>query len=272
MRPLLAALLAAPLCPAADDAREIVRRSVETGGANLKAAQNYTFRERREARQYDGSGRTTKTEIETFDVTLIDGSPYRRLVARDDKPLPPKDEQKEQAKLRKIAEQRRKETPEARQKRLAENDRKREQQEARMREVLQAFDFRLAGEDHLDGREQYVLEATPHRGYQPHSRQIAWLPRVKGKLWVDHQDYHWVKIEAEVIDTISFGAFLVRLEKGSRLAAEQTRVNDEVWLPKRLEAEASARLALLKKFRGGLQITFSDYKKFQADSRILSIQ
>ena len=31
-------------------------------------------------------------------------SPYRRLIARDDKPLPPKDERKEEEKLRRIAE------------------------------------------------------------------------------------------------------------------------------------------------------------------------
>ena len=76
-------------------------------------------------------------------------------------------------------------------------------------------------------------------------------------------------MEAEVIDTISFGGFLVRLAKGSHLEADQTRVNGEVWLPKRCEAEASARVALMKKYHGRLEITYSDYKKFQTDSRIV---
>ena len=94
---------------------------------------------------------------------------------------------------------------------------------------------------------------------------------MKGKIWIDKQDYHWARVEAEVIDTISFGAFLVRLAKGSHLEADQTRVNGEVWLPKRMEAEASARVALVKKFRGRIEITYSDYKKFQTDSRIISV-
>jgi hypothetical protein len=255
----------------AEDAPAIVRRSVNLGDENLKAAANYTFRERAEAREFDGTGRVSKTEVETHDVTLIDGSPYRRLISRDDKPLPAKEEQKEQQKLKKIAEDRRKESPAQREKRLAETEKHREQQRAMIREIANAFDFRLVGEDHLEGREQYVVEGTPHPGYKARNRRAGFYSKVKGKMWIDKRDYHWVKLEAEVIDTISIGAVLFRLAKGSHIEAEQTRVNDEVWLPKRLEAGGSARLALLKKYRGNVEVTFSDYKKFQTDSRIVSV-
>jgi len=265
----LAALTA---CAGAEDPREIVRRSVNVGDENLKAAANYTFRERAEAREFDGSGRISKTERETHDVTLVDGSPYRRLIARDDKPLPAKDEQKEQQKLNKIAEERRKESSAQREKRLAEYQRKREQERAMFREVADAFDFKLVGDDHLENREQFVVEGTPHPGYKPKSRRVSWLPKVKGKLWIDKRDYHWVKLEAEVIDTISVGAVLFRLAKGSHVEAEQTRVNNEVWLPKRLELGGDARVALLKRYRGQIEVTFSDYKKFQTDSRIVAVE
>ena len=39
-----------------------------------------------------------------------------------------------------------------------------------------------------------------------------------------------------------------RLAPGSRLIFEQVRVNNEVWLPKRVAVTASARLGLIKKF------------------------
>ncbi len=73
MRFLLLCALAAGVSSAGEDAREIVRRSVDLGDRNLKAAQNYTFRERSETHTLDGSGRTSRTEVETYDVTLIDG-------------------------------------------------------------------------------------------------------------------------------------------------------------------------------------------------------
>ena len=50
-----------------------------------------------------------------------------------------------------------------------------------------------------------------------------------------------------------------------------TRVNDEVWLPKRIEAKASARLALVKKYRIESETKFSDYKRFQVDSRVVGV-
>jgi hypothetical protein len=254
---------------AAEAPRDIVRRSLDLGDKNLIAARDYTFRERNLALTLDGSGRTTKTEVSTYDVTLVDMTPYRRLIARDDKPLSAKEERKEEEKLRKIADERRKETAEQRSKRLADYDRKRERQQAVIREVLDAFDFRLVGEEQLEGRPAFVIEGTPHPGYKARSRIAGYFPKLKGRLWIDRQDYHWVKVEAEVIDTISYGAVLLRLAKGTRLEAEQTLVNGEVWLPKMLRAYASARIALLKNYRGRLEISFSDYKKFQTDSRVV---
>ncbi len=269
---LLLGALAISTSWAADDARDIVRRSMNLGDQNLRAAQDYTFQERLESRTLNDRGDTTKTEVEAYDVTFVDRSPYRRLISKDNKPLSAKDEQREQDKLRRIATERRAENAAAREKRLAEDEKKREHLRATMREIAGAFDFRIAGEDNLDGRRQFVIEGTPHPGYHPHTRDAFLFPKVKGRIWIDKQDYHWVKIEGEVIDTVSLGALLLRLHKGSHLEAEQVRINDEVWLPKHFSAEASARIALLKKYRGRLEVTYSDYKKFQADSRIVAAE
>ena len=48
------------------------------------------------------------------------------------------------------------------------------------------------------------------------------------------------------------------------------RVNDELWVPKSVALKASARLVLLKKVNVEQEITFSDYRKFQTDSRVVS--
>ena len=61
---------------------------------------------------------------------------------------------------------------------------------------------------------------------------------LRGKIWIDQKNYGWVKVEAEAIDTISWGFFVLRIHKGSRIAFEQTRVNDEIWLPKRVAVNA----------------------------------
>jgi hypothetical protein len=94
----------------AQDARQIVLRSLELDSRNERIARNYTFVARNETRQVDGQGRLKQRRVLTYDVTLLEGSPYTRLIARDDKPLSPAEERKEAEKLRKSIEQRRKET------------------------------------------------------------------------------------------------------------------------------------------------------------------
>ena len=89
-------------------------------------------------------------------------------------------------------------------------------------------------------------------------------------MWISKSDSQWVKVEAESIDTITFGLILARVAKGARIRIEQTRVNNEVWLPLRIDILASARLALFKTFHGEVEVTYRDYKKFQADSRIVA--
>jgi hypothetical protein len=87
---------------------------------------------------------------------------------------------------------------------------------------------------------------------------------------IEKNGYHWVKFDMESLDTISFGGILVRMAKGSHLTAENARINNEVWLPKAAILKGSIRIALVKVLRGEMRFSFSDYKKFQTDSRIVT--
>src|SRR3954454_25215737 len=119
---------------AAQDPVELVRRATELDRRNTEVARNYTYLQRQEQRDTDSNGRVKKTESTTFDVTLLEGSPYRRLVARNDRPLSAKEQQQEEAKLQKSIEERRGETPEQRDRRVAEWERKQEKQREPIRE------------------------------------------------------------------------------------------------------------------------------------------
>jgi hypothetical protein len=269
-RVLLLILASATALLGQSDARDVIRRAVAADERNWKVARNYNFSERVNLRYLDSQGRVKSQEISIHDVMLLDGSPYRRLVARDDRPLPPGEETKEQEKLARGIAERREETAAQREQRLAEYDRRPEWQREAWRELPEAFDFRLAAEEVWDGHSLHVIEATPRQGYQPRSRTAKLLAHLQGKLWVDRQDYHLVKAEVEVVDTISVGLFLVRVAKGSRAVFEQTLVNSEVWLPRQVRAFVSARLGLLKMLRIEQEISYSRCREFQTDSPIIS--
>jgi hypothetical protein len=262
------AVLSVPV--AAQDAREIVRRSVELDQKNLEAARNYTYLERQLERQFDGAGKVKQQNLRTFDVTVAEGSPYRRLVARNDEPLSAEEQKHEQEKLEQNIDQRHKETDEQRQRRIAEWERRRKRQREPLKEVVDAFDFRISGTERLNGGDAWVIDATPHPGYKPKTTAGTILPKMKVRFWIDQHDYQWIRMEAETLDTVTFGTFLIRIAKGAHIVMEQTRVNNEVWLPKRIALEGSARLFLVKGLHTQLDFTYSQYRKFQTDSRVVS--
>ncbi len=263
-------LLLCPLLLAAQDARQIVRRSLDLDQKNLQAARNYTYLQRQVERQFDGSGNVKSETVRTWDVTLQEGSPYRRLVARNDQPLSADEQQAEQNKLRANIEERRRETPAQRQRRIAEWERRRQKQREPLSELPDAFDFRVVGEQSLNGGQAYVIDATPKPGFRPKTSAGAILPKMKARFWISKTDGDWIKMDAETLAPVSFAAFLLRIAKGAHIVLEQTRVNGEVWLPKRIALDGSARLFLVKGLRLELDIAYSDYKKFQVDSRIVS--
>ena len=205
-------------------------------------------------------------------MTLLEVLPYRRLVARDDKPLPPAEERKEDEKLRKSNEERRKETEEQRRQRIADAGKKRDERRARTAQGI-ARGVRLGpgGQEAIDGHDAWIVDATPRRGFKGAttlSRDM--FPKIHCRFWIEKAGYQAVKVEIDALDTISVGFFLVRLAKGSRVTIELARVNNEVWLPKQVTLAAGARVLLVKEVRFDMQIGYSGYKKFQADSRILS--
>lgn len=255
--------------PPTNDPREIVRRSVEIDHRTAELARNYTCQQREVQRNLDSHGKVKSTEIKTWDITMLYGEPYSRLIKKSDQPLSEKDEKKEEEKQDKFVAEHKNESEDQRRKREAKQKKEREEGRAFLRDVENAYDFRIVGEERVDGRPAWVLEATPRKDFHPTQPHADILPKLKGKVWIDKQDYDWVKAEAEAIDTISFGLFLARVHKGSQFSFEQTRLNDEVWLLRRFYINASARLLLFKNLGIEQEDTFSNYKKFKTGSRIL---
>lgn len=249
----------------AQDPTEILRKSVDRDAYNYERLKNYTFLERNEERRYDTNGKLKLQEIETYEILILLGRPYGRLVERDDKPLPEKDATKEQQKMDKELESRRRESESAK----AGQDKERAEQRRFLREVPDAFNLTLKGTETLDGRPVWVIDAEPKPGYRPKAKRADLLTKIRGTIWVDQQDYQWVKADVEVIDAISLGWGLLKIAPGGNLHFEQTRVNDEVWLPSKVTFSANARVVYLKKLRAELDVTYRDYKKFQADSHIV---
>jgi hypothetical protein len=93
---------------------------------------------------------------------------------------------------------------------------------------------------------------------------------MKARFWIAKNDYHWIKLEAETLDTVSYGALLLRIAKGAHIVLEQTPASENVWLPKRISLSGSARILLVKGINMMLDYTYSNYRKFSVDSRVVA--
>ncbi len=105
----LAPLTGAPP-PKAPDPATIIQRSVEAMRRDWQASSQYVHLER-DLEQHGSK---------TYQVLMIQGSPYQRLTAVNGKPLSPDDARKQEQKLRDEVASRCAESPSGRQKRIAD--------------------------------------------------------------------------------------------------------------------------------------------------------
>lgn len=230
---------------------------------NDKRQRDYTYIEREVQNNLDGKGDKKSTEIKTFEILEIYGEQVQRLIAKDDKPLNAKDAAKEEEKIQKVIDKRKDESDEARKKREEKAAKEREDGRKFVHEIADAYDFKLVGTEQVNGREAWVIDGEPRPGYVPHMREAKFLPKFHGRVWIDKDDLQLAKMDVETLDTVSFGLVLARIHKGTRFTMEQTRVNDEVWLPKQIDYKFNARVGLVKGFNIDGEQTYRDYKKFR---------
>ena len=257
-----------PATPAVTDPQEIIRRTAENDIANNQKERDYTYIQRGVQKKLNGKGEIDHTETRTSEVMVLFGEHVERLIEKDDKPLSPKDAAKEEEKINKLIEERKNEDENHRRKRLEKYEKEKDEQRAFVKEIPQAYNLTLLPDEAIDGRDVYVITAEPRPGYEPQTKDSKFLTKFRFHVWIDKAEFQWSRLDAEAVDTISFGLFLARLHKGSRLHLEQTRINDEIWLPKFLNIKLDAKLLLLKSLNYDIDVAFRDYKKFRTETKI----
>ncbi len=240
---------------AAPSAQEIVRQSVVNNERNWKAAPEFAFFER----DIVISGGTTKDR--TYETMMIEGSPYQKLIARNGQPLSPQDAATQERKLQETILRRKSESAADRQARVAKYQRGRRQDHALMQQMTKAFDFRLRGQEIVNGRLCYVLDGTPRPDYEPINRDTEVLKGMRGRLWVDTKEFQWVKVHAEVFRPVKFGLFIAKVQPGTEFTLEEGPVGGGLWMPSRFDQEVKAQVLLFWNRNSSEHDTYWGYKR-----------
>src|SRR5260370_21845094 len=153
MRQFVIFLAAAAL---AQDPRDIVRRSAELDQANWLRMKDYTWTAQETDRHLDSNGKVESVESKRWETTILYGEPFRRVLARNGKPLAADEQRKEQLKLDKETAKFEQETPDERTRRLAKLERDREREREFLREIPDVYNFRIVRDDQMDGHHVLV--------------------------------------------------------------------------------------------------------------------
>src|SRR5689334_18372197 len=185
-------------------AREIVRRAMQRDVSNWEEEKNYTFIQHIEQRELNADGSIKSNKSETQEILFLYDQPYAHLIKRNDQPLSDSEARKLEKKMNDTMEKRRDENHAERQKRLVEYEKRHRDEHEFLLEVPDAYDFRVAGEETLGGRATYVIIGEPRANFRPNLNAARVLPKLRPKLWIDKHEFQWLKMEANVIDTITW--------------------------------------------------------------------
>jgi hypothetical protein len=233
----------------------------------------YTWHVTSEEDEVDSKGQTkskTITEGEVFPIA--GGGTVGHLIAKNGKPLSGDEKKKEDERFNKAYEERTKQQAK-RQAELAADPKKQAkqdaEQEAGISDFLRSKLFTNPRRERFRGQEVLAFDFGPNPDYKPKSLEDRLLQNLAGVMWTDEQAHQVVRLEAHFIDSAKLaGGLVMSVDKASNFAFEQAKVNDEVWLPSYAEVHVGGRILLIKGKEDQI-VRFSDYKKFNAESKIV---
>ncbi|MGH9766971.1 MAG: hypothetical protein ACREAB_05990 [Blastocatellia bacterium] len=238
--------------------------------------EKYTYTETITDRSFDSKSRMKVTESETFERIFHKGVSLRRLVARNGKPLSPKEEAEAQKDIEKrIREIEKREAEEERKER--EGARKRSQNPGgdpasdpddgrktpSITQALRASRFLNPRRERFRSRDVIVCDFEPLPGYKPRNMIETIFGKMAGAIWIDPVDKQVARLEGRLISKI--GGVLGSVREGAAVVREQERVNQELWLPTLIEINLAGR-ALFIGVSVNRTATFGNYKRFNVEA------
>jgi hypothetical protein len=212
-----------------------------------QAAKKFTYREDVE------QVRTEKSTIETFDVIMLEGENYRKLILIDGKPLDAKRQKQVDADLEKARSARRRSTP---------FNIRRTAKIGGLADIQRLFDCKVTGEEIVNGRKTWRLEAQPKTGIKPANKQEQNMLATKRTIWFDQQEH--VDIQSVIVYLQPAEGF----QPGSELEYQFSKVND-VWLAASFRFRFHLKAMAFVNARGEARHRFYDYKLFQTESTLI---
>jgi len=230
-----------PLPAAADVTRRMIERAQAV--AQAEPGPQYRYQKRSRLERLDAAWHPVSSEEKTYDVTLICGVPFNRLVKVQGRELSAAELRREDAREEKFRQQ------------FVSADRKKlvaRKEGVVTPELLGRYDFAVKERVLLHNRPTLVLTFKPKPGDLPAaSFEDELLNRMTGTLWVDEAEADTARLKANLLEPVSLGWFgwLGSLSRCD-LSLERERMPDDVWVNRKMDLLIQCRkLVTTQRFR-----------------------
>jgi hypothetical protein len=206
-------------------ASEVTRRMLEHAQtvAEAEHGPQYTYEKRSLLEQVDGAGQAVTLEEKLYQVRLIRGLPFNRLIKTQGRELTPEESKREDAREERF------------QQKFVSADRRKmaaRKQALVTPELLARYEFAVKERVVLSNRPTLVVTFKPRDEDVPaRSVEDKILNRLTGTLWIDEAEADTARVQANLVDSVTLGWFgwlgsLTRCD----LSLARQRMPDGVWI------------------------------------------
>jgi hypothetical protein len=234
---------------------------------------SYVYVETRREQKLDKHGRINEESVKVFESYpgLPGEARWERLIAANGRPVPAeelaKQDRERQARAAAMVRRLAEDGPKERARQQREYQKARRERDDAVNDIFTVFNIRMVGRERIEGHDTIAFALTARADAKPRTTEGRQMRHFKVQAWISENDYELVKLDAEAIDTLSFGlGVLARLHKGARLSFLRRKINGEVWLPAIATYSGSARVSLLFTLRRGGSSEYSGYRKYSVET------
>jgi hypothetical protein len=227
----------------------LIEKAIAADKAQEAKGLKFTWREDEERR--DAKGDPIHPFVKTYDVIMLEGSTYRKLILEDARPLDAKTAKKVEQELEKARAERRS--------RRSLPFVSKTIHFSGIDDLIRLFDNTVTGEETVGGRKAWRVESSAKAGVRAANATEEELLATRRVTWFDEED------GAEVRHTTNYVRQVHKIEPTTRNEMDRRKVGD-AWLP--------ATLLFYNEFKiipgitgvGQVRYRYYDYKRFTAES------
>jgi hypothetical protein len=213
--------------------QRVLVRSEMVARANLT---NYAYNKKSITEELDEKERVIKSTEKLYQVMLIGGLPFPRLVRIHGRELSAKELEKENQRETAFRQ---------RVTRVDFNKKAKRKEGLATQDLVERFDFKITKREIIEDRPTLIITFAPRAGLPENSIEDKVFAKVFGTVWIDEAEAEIAKLDASVRGPIPLGWFgAVGSLNKFQATLERSRMPDGVWVNRKSTFSIVARKLL----------------------------